>query len=111
MEERFIYDVEVTDENIQDALHTELFRLMEKYGPHVKKYLAGIAVGPNAFKALQEWGRKRATFSYRDMEIQGVPIVCAPLPFVVPLFKEGGWHFAHEEAKRFMRTENEPEIN
>jgi hypothetical protein len=112
--ERIIHDIEVTDDNVGDMIHTELFRLMYKYGPGVKDKLFAIAVGPNAYKALQMLMRKHysfSSFSADGLRFHSTRVVCGPLPFFVPLFNEGGWHFAHEEAKRLMQKEEDNEIN
>lgn len=112
--ERIIYDIEVTDDNIGDMIHTELFRLMHKYGSGVKDKLFAIAVGPNAYKALQVLMRKNypfSLFSADGLRFHGIRVVCGPLPFFVPLFNEEGWLFAHEEAKRLMQKEEDNEIN
>jgi len=112
--DRLIHDIEVTDENVGDMLHTEIFRLMHKYGSRVRDELFAIAIGPNAFKALQHWSIKRQSFSMArgdGMNFHGVRVVCGPLPFFVPLFTESGWRIAHEEAKRLMQKEDDSDIN
>lgn len=115
MADRLIYDLEVTDENAGDMLHSELFRLMHKYGGSIKDHLFAIAIGPNAYKAFVHFERNRASFSFVFREggptFHGVRIVCGPLPFFVPLFVDSGWHYAHEEAKRLMQMEKEYGIN
>lgn len=99
-----IHEVQVTKENVSDMLHTELFRLMHRYGPRMRDYLAALVVGPNAFKAWEEWSVESATFSRafdkNGPTFQGIPLLVGPLPFVVPMFKEEGWYYAHQEAKR-----------
>jgi len=100
-----IHEVQVTDENLSDLLHTEIFRLMHRYGPGIRDEIYALALGPNAFKCFEEWHRKRQTFSsdWTDApRFHGIRIVCGPLPFVVPLFTERGWYYAHEEAKRIV---------
>lgn len=112
--ERIIHDIEVTNENVSDMLHTELFRLMNKYGPSVRDNLFAIAIGPNAYKALEHWSVKQASFSmsFEDgLRFHNIRIVCGPLPFFIPLFNRRGWHFAHEEAKRLMKKEDKHDIN
>lgn len=115
MADRLIHDIEVTDENVGDMLHSELFRLMHKYGGGVKDELFAIAIGPNAYKSFIHFERKRASFSFafsKDSPMfHGVCVVCGPLPFFVPLFNDRGWHYAHEEAKRLMQKENDSGIN
>jgi len=111
---QIIHDIEVTDNNVGDMIHTELFRLIHKYGPGVKDKLFAIAVGPNAYKALQMFMRKQYSFSLFSadgLRFHGTRVVCGPLPFFVPLFNEEGWHFAHEEAKRLMQKEGDNKIN
>jgi hypothetical protein len=98
-----IYEVQVTDDNVCDYLHTELIRLMQKYGSRIKDDLFAIALGPNAFKCFEHWMQKQFTFSSTFVDcprFHDVRVVCGPLPFFVPLFNERGWHFAHEESKR-----------
>lgn len=115
MADRLIHDIEVTDENVGDMLHSELFRLIHKYGGAVKDELFAIAIGPNAYKSLMHFERKRASFCFafgKDGPIfHGVRVVCGPLPFFVPLFTDRGWHYAHEEAKRLMQKESDSDIN
>jgi hypothetical protein len=98
-----IHDVQVTIENVSDLLHTELIHLMTIYGSRVKDELFALALGPGAFKCFEELARTQCRFSanFTDASrFHGVRVVCGPLPFVVPLFTERGWHYAHEEAKR-----------
>jgi hypothetical protein len=110
-----IHDIEVTDENVGDMLHSELFRLIHKYGGAVKDELFAIAIGPNAYKSFMHFERKRASFSFalgKDSPMfHGIRVVCGPLPFFVPLFTDRGWHYAHEEAKRLMQKESDSDIN
>lgn len=109
MADQLIHDIEVTDENIGDMLHTELFRLMHRHGGGVKDSLFAIAIGPNAYKSFINFERKRASFSYAfgidGPTFHGIRIVCGPLPFFVPLFIDRGWYYAHEEAKRLIQKE------
>lgn len=98
-----IYEVEVTDENIPNYLYKEILRLIEKYGTRVKESLVGLQLGPNAFKCFEEWGRNQMIYypgEERGYRFEGVRIVCGPIPFIIPLFDERGWFYAHEEAKR-----------
>lgn len=100
---QLIHEIQVNKENVFDMLHTEIFRLLSKYGPHIRDDLFAIAIGPNAFKWAEEKMREEARFSMDRtdcMRFHGIRIVCGPLPFFVPLFNEHGWHYAHEEAKR-----------
>lgn len=99
-----IYEVQVTDENVASYLYKEILRLIEKYGFRVKESLVGLQLGPNAFKCFENWGRTKQMIYYpseeRAYKFEGVRIVCGPMPFIIPLFDERGWHYACEEAKR-----------
>ncbi|MGL5336155.1 MAG: hypothetical protein ACRC9R_08450 [Enterovibrio sp.] len=109
-----ILDILVTDENVSDMLHSEIFRVMKNARGRLEDVLYAIAIGPNAFKALLHWHKSRQTFSMEFTDVprfHGIRIVCSPLPFAVPLYTERGWFLAHEEAKRLATTENDGSVN
>lgn len=98
------YELQVTKENIPDALHSLIIDLMERYGPNLRDRLIAIAIGPNSYQALRLWAEEQCRFSYSEYEdcirFRGYKIVAGPLPFPIPLFNTKGWFMAHEEAKR-----------
>ena len=101
-----IYEVHVTVENVELLIHKELCRLLMKYGRRVKDVLYALALGPNAYKVWNANFRAKCRIQDvgRNLDeaclYQDVRIICGPLPFVIPLFTDNGWHYAHEEAKR-----------
>ncbi len=101
-----IHEIQVTNENVPSLLYGELTRLLMKYGRQSKDCLFALALGPNAYKAFEVWGKvqflQKLGVQDECPTFHGVRVVCGPLPFIVPLFTERGWHFAQSEAVRIM---------
>lgn len=104
-DEPYIYEIEVTKENIPSMLSHELMRLMTRYGPRAKEEIACFVLPPSAFLCFQEWGRGQCRIFCENgidgMMFEGVHITCGYAPFIQIAFKPSGWHYAHREAKRF----------
>jgi len=102
---RLNYDVTITKENVRDMLNTEIYGLMYRYGAGVEKTLAAIAIGVNAYKCLFEelgtQGKFSTWLSFDDcIRFRGIKILCAPIPFFIPIFDHQDWNLAQQEAVR-----------
>mgnify|MGYP000747605688 CR=1 FL=1 len=99
-----MYDVTVTAENVSDMLYKLIFELMSNYGPRVRDNLHSIAIGPNAYRWLEEYCIKNCRLpsfnsNSQEIEFNGITITCSSMPFAIPIFKKDGWYLAHELAR------------
>lgn len=100
------YSVQIDAESVLEILYKEILELQTLYHSSVKDYIFAIALPPSAYKALTirfESTQRIRTLqdeTHSLIEVMGAKIAISPLNFMVPIFKEEGWHIAHMEAKR-----------
>jgi hypothetical protein len=104
----YIYELQITDENVESALNDTLYRLMSKY-PRIERDIDGFCLGPNAYKSFEVFCRTRcfipANYSREVPTWRNYNIYASPIPLIFPVFKQHGWHWAHHEAKEFMKEQ------